>query len=101
MKIIQQGSIKIDGMHIFKQSDNIVLLEIDTVAKHPFMWYSTGQVKDMKGIFLHYDTDEDTMNYSIDEGGLVTEVYLEEFQDWDVWSCNHSRYTTRLTLYKE
>jgi len=101
MKIIQQGSIEINDMHIFKQSDNIVLLEIDTVAKHPFMWYSTGQVKDMKGIFLHYDTDENTLHYNREEEGLVTEVYLEEFQDWDVWSCYHSRYTTRLTLYKE
>jgi hypothetical protein len=100
MKIIQQGSIEIAGMHIFKQSDNIVLLEIETVAKHAFMWYSTGQTKDMRGIFLHYDIDEETLHYNREEG-LVTEVYLEEFQDWDVWSCNHSRYTTRLTLYKE
>lgn len=99
MKIIQQGSIEINGMHIFKQSDNIVLLDIETVAKHPFMWYSTGQIKDMKGIFLHYDSDENTMHHSEIEG--LTEVYLEEFQGWDVWSCNHSRYTTRLTLYKE
>jgi len=96
MKITQQGSIAIGDMHIFKQSDNIVLLEIETVAKHPCIWHSTSK----DGIFLHYDSDEDTMHYNREES-LVTTVYLEEFQDWDVWSCNHSRYTTRLTLYKE
>ena len=96
MKITQQGSIAIGDMHIFKQSDNIVLLEIETVAKHPYMWYSTSK----DGIFLHYDNDEITLHYDREEV-RVTEVYLEEFQGWNVWSCNHSRYTTRLTLYKE
>jgi hypothetical protein len=98
MKVIHQGIVKVRDILVFKQSAGITLMEIDTVAKHAVMWYSIGQFQGMKGIFLHYDIDEDTLNYTNSDGDGVTEVFLEG--DWDVWSCNHSRYTTRLALYR-
>jgi hypothetical protein len=98
MKIEDQGRVIVNSSCVVHKSKNIVLLEIDFKTKHAVLF---NQIRIQGLNYLAYEETEDSTNLaeSYPEGHRTT-ICLDEYENWDIFNVNHSRYTTRVTLIK-
>ena len=98
LRVGQQGAPIINAASIYKQSDEMVAIEIDLVSKYCDIEATGGGDS---GPCILFGATERSLYLLEEDRDVLTEVFFEGYGfDWEIFAASCSRYTAQVVLIK-